>query len=73
MQHGKGGFWKEEVYAEARIMFSLFQMRPALSSWDVKGTRSYLGKNQERTSTTWDYPRGDENREGLLLLERVYL
>lgn len=56
MQHGKGGFWKEEVYAEARIMFSLFQMRPALSSLDIKRTCSYLGKNQERTSTTWDYP-----------------
>lgn len=45
MQHGKGGFWKEEVYAEARTMFSLFQMLPALSSRDVKETCSYLGKN----------------------------
>lgn len=45
----------------------------ALLTWDVEGISSYLGKKQERTSTCLGLPTGEEEREGLLLLERVDL
>lgn len=42
----------------------------ALSIWGVKDTGSYLGKKQENLYLPGIIP-GEENREGLLLLERV--
>lgn len=44
----------------------------ALSIWDVKKTGSYVGEETGESLSAWDYP-GEENRKGLLLLERVDL
>lgn len=53
-------------------MLSLLQMLLALCIWDVKETGSYVGKKQESLCLPGITP-GKENREGLLLLERVDL
>lgn len=43
------------------MCFSL-QMLPDLSSWDVEGTGSYLGKSKRETLPAQDYP--EEKRIG---------
>lgn len=64
-QYGRGWFLKEEVYAEART-----EMLSALSNWDVKGTGSYL-KKQERTSTCLGLSPGKKMGRGCSYLREL--
>ena len=70
--HGRGGFWKEEPMLRLTPSALLAPNATGFVIWDVKATGSYMGKKQENLYLPGITP-GGENRDGLLLLERVDL
>lgn len=72
MQHAKGRFWKEEVYAEARTTFSVSNATSLVQS-RCQGNMFLFGEELGENLHHLGLPREDENRERLLLLERIYL